>query len=146
MRKNFYKAKSIIDGEWVFGTLVNCNAHGDGYCFPYIVTKIHPDGDSELIPVIPGTECHSTELTDKHGFTIFEKDILRSPVLEGVRYLSFVTANDFGFYECGLSKSKVLADPITSYSNPAMYLSEAEIVGNLFDTPKLFAKEGNNEP
>lgn len=117
MRKYLFRAKRVDNEEWVEGSLLdskqneNCEIRKWSYC--YIV--------------IPATVGQFTGLTDKNSKKIFEGDLLKicTPKYTTVRKVEYAgaqyvaVAKDGG--ECDFQ-----------------YITDIEVIGNIYDNPDKF--------
>lgn len=126
MDRYLYKAKKIKDRQWIEGYLI--------YSFtgvPFIVTEY--DHILALVArdeVDPSTICKCTGLKDKNGKLIWENDIVK---INNSKVNTLITFRDFEII-CTIPREKY-------YKHRLEYTTEYEVVGNIFDNPKLLESE-----
>lgn len=143
MKEILFRGKRVDNGEWAFGDLI---ARENKY-------YIHPQGNysfqvdgvlSRLIvlyEVIPETVGQFTGLTDKNGKKIFEGDIVK----EWSSHWKTPLKTEINIYEvvCEYLGSLHLIRK-TEYgenSTPLYRRSVVEVIGNIYDNPKLLGVE-----
>lgn len=120
-----FKAKSIYNGEWVYGDLLH---QADG---THIFMGKGENGHTLCPRVDPSTVCQFTGLKDEKGNEIWEGDIVHD---------SYDLLDIDNFYEVvyieeeGTFAFKSL-DKVDNYE-PFVNLLEAYVVGNKFDKEK----------
>ena len=139
-----FKAKRTENKEWVQGSLLfdpdllTACIVGFNYDYSY------EDGISRSefsYDICLDTICRCTGLTDKNGRMIFEGDILKgNPDREFFRE-DFVM--QIGFKENGWKVKEVGCDYWDDVSD--RYISQYEVVGNIFDTPELLQNDEQEE-
>lgn len=136
MRETLFKAKRIDNREWVEGCHIfderNEKKHYIGYVFGSDNGQPH---DIDVVEVDPCTLCQYTGLTDKNGKKIWENDVVNCIAAECCGYISW-NESEAGFYFCVL-----LEDGCYEEEHIYDYVDELEVIGNIFDNPKLL-KEG----
>lgn len=130
MREILFRGKTVESGEWVEGVPYRFNTPGlEGK-----VAMILDYGPNvryiNAVGVNPDTVGQFTGMTDKNGVKIFEGDIVRKRVYEGIRNREVVFS--FGTFHCGWG----------SGSSTAMhpYLLDdknIQVIGNVHDNPEL---------
>lgn len=120
-----FKAKSLDNGEWVQGALLD----GESHCLIGQEIKFSPYIEHECkivgYEVDRNTICQCTGLKDKNGKLVWENDI--------VKYDWGGTRIDFVEYQ----------PPIFTYSKSMRWnLQQDEVIGNIFDNPELLESEG----
>ena len=83
MTEHICKAKSIENGEWVYGYYVVYHDYLEDERAIHVIYKqdalLYPMGDSDKWDcVIPDTVCRCTGVKDKNGKLIFENDYVRT--------------------------------------------------------------------
>lgn len=122
-----FKAKRISDGEWVVGYIARYGHTGkEKY---YMIPSYASDLYSFLID--KNTICQCTGLKDKNGKLIWENDIVKINNSKGNVLITF---GDFEII-CTIPNEKY-------YKHRLEYDTEYEVVGNVFDNPKLLESEG----
>ena len=120
MREIKFRGKSIESGEWVYGDL---RTTGDEITINYLIIASESGLHINMsIPVDPDTVGQFIGLHGKSGEDIYEGDIVRSAStrLFEVRY-------ELGAYRGKHGDSKIVLEDDSYY----------EVIGNIFDTPKL---------
>lgn len=142
MREILFRGKTK-NGKWVYGAYYKQRQYyGDEREVDCIITSdgvLSNDLDLDYEEVIPETVGQYTGLCDKNGNKIFEGDILAfwGRVCGVVRYGEGTFDSGIycytGFYYEGVCGDK---DHTSLYEN-----CDAEVVGNIYDTPELLEKE-----
>lgn len=132
MRESKYRGKRVDNGEWVYGSLLQSEIAGNGYCKCAIVCRFADSynvGEHEVIPETVGQLSR-----DSAGNEIYEGDyaVIESQIFipmegsEGV--VKFIES---GFYvDNGTETHPVWSDAY-----------ELTVIGNIHDNPKLL-KDG----
>lgn len=117
-----FKAKSIYNGEWVYGDLLH---QSDG-------THIYmgkSEGGHILCPrVDPSTVCQFTGMKDSEGNEIWEGDIVERKIYD--LYKGFVKAKAVIEYSVGAFVAMVNIAPYP------LWYRNIKVVGNKFDNEK----------
>lgn len=123
-----FRAKTINEGEWVFGDLEHNPLSG--------ITRIHSyrngghyQGQKE---VNPDTVCQFTGLQDINGTEIYEGDIL---ICKG-KYLYRVEWATDGFFIRGKTYGGIT-------SIKSFLPHQRKVIGNIFDNPELVKRDPN---
>lgn len=145
MRQIKFRGKRIDNNEWVYGSLTQSEAHnknGEPFMVSYIAPSIPvaSEGGFELVKmdrVKPATVGQFTGLHDKNGKEVYEGDIVRLRVSDNrykrnpryttktIRYDNRLARFEAdGIYWINLSSDRI------------------EVIGNVFDSPKLIEKGG----
>lgn len=150
-----FRGKRIDNGEWVEGNLIQSCDATDGWesiIIPVknsnMFTKHIGHGYGNLgfenwYRVNPSTICRCTELKDKNGKLIWEKDIVDGHIKRGAAFLNCLVL---------WNESKARFDVRAKGCNFPMTLDEVtgdmsvggldyEVVGNKFDNPELLEVE-----
>lgn len=148
-REILFKAKRKDNGEWVEGYYVYCRKRH--YILPLLNEAIgYDEREDEWIEIEPDTICLLTGLTDKNGKEIWENDIVRYTF----DYPS-ETATENGMKERISSvfwsewrgswsvyaderKGKGMNNDLFKYARNG---NTVEVIGNIFDNPKLLEVE-----
>lgn len=125
------KAKKISDGEWVVGYIIRYGHTGkEKY---YIVPSYA--SDLYAIEIDPTTICRCTGLKDKNGKLIWENDIVVCRDFTEEKYVIAWKQDEACFeyqqYSCSIMNFEQLSG------------CEIEVIGNIFDNPKLLESEEN---
>lgn len=130
-REILFRGKRVDDGELVISdSLMQVKGQN-----PRLWVEF--DG---WVEVLPETVGQFTGLTDKNGKKIFEGDIVRYETIahngyEGIYKVVFEDRNGCGYFGIAYSDIETC---VFCYSTPA---SQMEIIGNLYDNPKLLRSE-----
>lgn len=130
-REILFRGKRVDDGEFVISdSLMQVKGQN-----PRLWVEF--DG---WVEVLPETVGQFTGLTDKNGKKIFEGDIVRYETIahngyEGIYKVVFEDRNGCGYFGIAYSDIETC---VFCYSTPA---SQMEIIGNLYDNPKLLRSE-----
>lgn len=130
-REILFRGKRVDDGEFVISdSLMQVKGQN-----PRLWVEF--DG---WVEVLPKTVGQFTGLTDKNGKKIFEGDIVRYETIahngyEGIYKVVFEDRNGCGYFGIAYSDIETC---VFCYSTPA---SQMEIIGNLYDNPKLLRSE-----
>ena len=152
-REILFRAKRVDNDEWVIGSLID--AQGKAYIIVSVETECL-DGENtdlyvtEWYEVRPDTICQYTGLTDENGKMIWENDIFKCYLFNkyvSIKYGTYQIGFDsrlitnVGFYaDWSEDSSLKLRKDLGYWVNVA----EIEIIGNIFDNPKLLENEGNH--
>lgn len=129
-----FKAKSIYNGEWVYGDLLHKT---DG---THIYVGKGKGGHTLCTRIDPSTVCQFTGMKDENGNEIWEGDIVHdSYALLGIDNLYEVVYIE----KEGMFAFKNL-DKVNNYE-PFVNLLEAYIVGNKFDKEKNWYEEAQDD-
>ena len=116
MREIIFRAKTVCDGDWVYGGITWNPSKKEVF--------IHTEWDEGK--VIPETVGQYTGLCDKNGTRIFEGDIVKveNALVRGI----------FAVEYCGIS-----ACFIVSHGERRYFLGgcNSEVIGNIHDNPEL---------
>lgn len=128
-----FRGKRTDNNEWVYG-LPSCDEDGE-----IEEIEVWSEDDINFYSVDPSTVCQCTGLKDKNGKLIWENDIINGSVKRGA-----------AFYRCLVlwNECKARFDVRAMDCNFPMTLDECtddismsgfdyEVVGNIFDNPKL---------
>lgn len=138
MRKIWFKAKRIPDGEWVEGYFLDDGMYEVEHYFigSFVIEPTRYDpwdvtGMNGLDEIDPETLCQYTGLQDKKGNQIFEHDILEIRRDDG--YPERTAFAEIVWGGCGY----ILREP-ESYETAELSDQKFwEAVGNIFDNPEL---------
>lgn len=129
MREILFRGKSIDNGEWVYGDLIQPQS------IQYKGTKWISITDNanygDKYPVIPETVGQYTGLKDKNGNRIFEGDIFNL----GDKNIRYVVV----WHDTGLMGKQIRS---SSYVGLRHWQDRIEIMGNSFDNPELLELKG----
>lgn len=130
MREILFRGKRLNGDGWVYGDLSYHVHNGEVYVFP-------GDGyDSpDCYEVDPDTVGQYTGLQDKNGSKIFEGDIVLAPLWKG-RRLELTK----GIIEFSKGVFSVVWKDSMYEKHFAGYVADMEVIGNIFDNPKLGEK------
>lgn len=129
MRDILFRGKRKCNNKWVYG----------GYCRRInsltrtIEDCVSEDYTDDEYYVIPDTVGQYTGLTDKNNKPIFEGDKVRVPMHKAGETPNYMT----GFVEWINGAFSVTWDDTQYGRHFAGYLENIEIIGNIYDTPKV---------
>lgn len=128
-RRDPYTGEFIDIGTWVEGFFVNCASMYDDPEKDRVPEIIEYNADRQYqgeyssldaYEVDPETVSQYTGLTDKNGRKIFEGDIIESLLTR-----------------VGISGVRIVIRDIRRFGRIASYVSDYEVVGNVWDNPEL---------
>lgn len=144
MREILFKAKRVIDGEWIYGNFLRTD---DG---AFIIQNYVPFEGIGKYMVAPETLCQYTGLPDKNGKMIWENDIVKvrhekypetldteldlfptATVYTRNYAVEFINTGSSYGYRCRNRSIHFLITKNTIYNH------EVEVIGNIFDNPEL---------
>lgn len=120
MREIKFRGRNRISGDWNFGYLTSIKSLGFGISIKNPINGV-------TAPVNPDTVGQFTGKKDKHGNEIHEGDFLLHEV-KGNKFIHLVRWNENE--ACFESSNRIC------FMYPQK-LIEAEVIGNIFDTPSL---------
>ena len=149
MREILFKAKRIDNGEWVEGLIWKKKYNANKVfisCFP------DKDDNEEVYVVDSNTICQYTGLTDKNGNKIWENDVVS---FNHSRLRRILSVDVFGFpdFEMAEYKRNYAIEFVNTYNHyglrfrnksihfpckrSTLRMHGVEVIGNIFDNPKL---------
>lgn len=144
MREILFRGKRVDNGEWVFGDLIR-NLIYDGREKEMRIGDIYFEHNGDIhgtavYKVVPETVGQFTGFTDKNGKKIFEGDIVK----EWSSHWKTPLKTEINIYEvvCEYLGSLHLIRK-TEYgenSTPLYRRSVVEVIGNIYDSPKIFGE------
>ena len=144
MRQIKFRAKTVNEGEWVYGmTISHGTVDRKRNCLFFEVAENQWKG------VMPSTLGQFTGLTDRNGKEIYEGDIViadRYPFfyVGKPNYVAVVEWNDCGFaafyelYKDSDAKGICVGSPCDFDSNTA---NRYRVIGNIHDNPELITSQ-----
>ena len=117
MREIIFRAKTVCDGDWVYGGIIWSPSRKRVFIY----------SNFEECKATPETVGQFTGLTDKNGKKIFEHDIVRIAVCG--TYDNYVISYDKE------NARFVVGD--TGFLFWSYISEEIEVIGNIFDNPEL---------
>lgn len=136
IREITFRGKRKSDGQWVEGDLSRCVAVGETH-----ICRVEDNLSTTTHRVDPETVCQYTGLADKNGRKIFEGDIL-----SGRKYHGYGQGGEYKPDMCIVkwNKERAAFDPVYWWEGYKHDLKDYEVVGNVFDNPKLLEGGGAN--
>lgn len=161
-----FRAKRIDNGEWVIGNLITNVFFRLGQSIPYILCPDKAKYDcfedfteeNGIFEVRPDTICQCTGLKDKNGKLIWENDVVKKgfyidynsvyqeeyvPSVISEEYVGTIKFEHFAWAVGIFNDHLKCILPICELSEHSEDIKYFEIVGNIFDNPKLLESEGN---
>ena len=138
MREIIFRGNRKDNGESIFGYYFQKQNpfSADGFPITHYISDCPPFG----VEVDPETVGQFTGLTDKNGKKIFEGDIVTQ------NWYDHDEPSDDSFggvvfceYDCSFSVMDIQKDGIVPLGRCHAYHWEAEVIGNIHDTPELLA-------
>lgn len=135
MCKRLFRGKRSDNGEWVFGRLLADDVIvPENQPFEVEGNRIHDELMAYV--VLPETVSQYTGLKDKHGWLIFENDIVMKRTYNGKKPMRVVFS--FGCFHCGWGGgSSTASHPYTLDDR------QIEVIGNIHDNPDLLPQKEN---
>lgn len=127
-----FKGKRIDNGEWEIGSLIS---------MPYGRYMIDRVADSRRFRVMidPSTICQCTGLRDKNNNLIWENDVVKGKYLNKGKLYRLIGEIK---YACQAYR----IEGVKQYKGYYAELDKTyEVIGNVFDNPKLLKNELENE-
>ena len=140
MREILFRGKSISDGQWQYGDLLNV-----GVDYDYAIRTYGGREHGQVNAVNGNTVGQYTDLTDKNGKKIFEGDIVR-----GRHWTSYDNKNikEWHLWRVDWSEKSGLITFVDSPTTNARLsihdfadFEEVEVIGNIHDNPELLKGE-----
>lgn len=122
MREILFRAKRIDDGKWIDGDLTRCVVVGETH-----IRRIEENLSTTTHRVDPETVCQYTGLTDKNGRKIFEGDIIKYNMSNGIGMVEWYHGAYTGWY---VDDTRMGEQQFTN----EMW-NKCEVIGNIFDNP-----------
>lgn len=123
-----FKAKSIYNGEWVYGDLLH---QADG---THIFMGKGENGHTLCPRVDPSTVCRFTGMKDCKGREVWEGDILQDVDDDNIKYVVIFAEGTFLAQKEGLYTGIPLHECVGSLGNDV--ITYAKVIGNKFDKEK----------
>ncbi|MEH6944398.1 YopX family protein [Bacillus sp. JJ722] len=123
MREIKFRGKSIMTGEWVYGSLIQ----EDKWAF---IRNLDKNGIRNIYQVDPETVGQYTGLKDKSGTEIFEVDFLQDRDI-----ITQVVFRDSEWQEKLISSPKNHLRDYFPFSNEISLATT--VIGNIYDNPEL---------
>lgn len=148
-----FKAKRIDNEEWVIGSLITNVFFRLGQSIPYILCPDKAEYDCfedfTVFEVQPDTICQCTGLRDRNGNLIWENDIIHKPFYtdydacaNSEAYTGRIQYEDGGWsIEIIKFDGNVCVSPIIDMIAYSKDIEHFEVIGNIFDNPKLLESE-----
>lgn len=121
-----------------FSILQTINSEGN---FEHTYFERKPNLALEKIPTCQIKEILSTSVKDKKGILIFEGDIVKIRDYNALGYLR----ERIGVVEYKYGDYYPAFYVITTLGDAKDFTDNMEVIGNIYETPELLAKEGDNE-
>lgn len=148
-----FKAKRIDNEEWVIGNLITNASFRLGQSIPYILCPDKAKYDCfenfTVFEVQPDIICQCTGLRDRNGNLIWENDIIHKPFYtdydayaNSEAYTGRIQYEDGGWsIEIIKPDGNVCVSSIIDMIAYSKDIEHFEVIGNIFDNPKLLESE-----
>lgn len=126
MREILFRGKRSDNGEWVKGCLLYDSEQNEGY-----IAENFEDKSAYIREVFPETVGQFTGLTDKNGKKIFEGDIVKLTLKDGVEF------GEIDWSDYYMRFTFVSPEGRYGFDSDCVF----EVIGNIHDNPELL-KDG----
>lgn len=139
-----FRGKSTRDGSWAYGSLIHVGEFccilpeddGTMYDYPYLDPGLGVI-DGQAIPVDPNTIGRFTGVFDRDDEPVYEGDIVKLD--KSVKMFFALTDKGVVEYDHGaffVSKYRTRVNNLYALTD-CNYILQGEVIGNIFDNPKL---------
>ena len=137
-----FRGKRVDNGEWVYGSLIQCDITGKRYILPIgsdanESDKVGHEGCLMLFTfeVIPETVGQYTGLKDKSGKDIYYGDIVE------IEYYSYIQPECSAIFEVKFEGLGFMLSFVKGKIYKSPYTEMIEIIGNIYDNPELLEEK-----